>query len=118
MEYKHTTTSFFLSFQRGQIFVIDQVLAGIKPELYVLKNLKNVKLKPKFYKEQLRLAPDPAKVPFEIEQVLDERMTRKNGKELYVRNVIIQLGNFHSMLCDLIIFTCFSGQILILSFHI
>lgn len=77
----------FLLFQRGQIFVIDKVLAGIQPELYVLKNLKNVTLKPKFYKEQLRIAPDPAKVPFEIEQVLNTRNTRKNGKELFVRNV-------------------------------
>jgi len=60
------------------------VLAGIKPELYVLKDLKNVKLKPKFYKQQLRVAPDPTDLPFEIEKVLGERTTRKNGKEIFV----------------------------------
>lgn len=78
------TEHYISFFQRGQIFVIDKVLAGIKPELFILKNLQNVALKPKFYKEQLRLAPDPTEVPFEIEKILDERTTRKNGKELLV----------------------------------
>lgn len=72
--------------------MIDQVLAGIQPELYVLKNLKNVKIDQKFYKDQLRLAPDPAKIAFEIEQVLDKRNTRKNGKELFVRYLFIKIN--------------------------
>jgi hypothetical protein len=72
------------TFQRGQIFVIDQVLAGIKPELYVLKNLQNVKLKPKFYKEQLRLAPDPTTAVFEVEKILKRRKKNKEEQLLVI----------------------------------
>jgi len=42
--------------------------------------LDNEKQKTQYYAEQLRLAPDPEKIIFEIEEVLDERISKEDGK--------------------------------------
>jgi hypothetical protein len=71
-------------FQRGQVYIVDQVLANIRPPLFKLKDLNGHKLKPNFYSQQLKVAPDPDKVGFEIEKVIATRGS-KDKKEYKVR---------------------------------
>lgn len=72
--------------QRGEIFQISRISAGIRPELYELVDLKNDKVPGRFYRQVLRPAPD-AKDPdfyFEVEDVLKTRGSGKK-KELFVK---------------------------------
>lgn len=72
--------------QRGEIFEIIEVSAGITPELYTLKTLYGDILPENVYGKQLKKAPNPsdAKFQFEIEEILDERGSGKN-KEYFVK---------------------------------
>ena len=60
-------------------------MAGIPPELFILKDLLGETLKAKFYAHQLKLAPDPLKVGFEVERIVGHRTTKDNVKEVKVR---------------------------------
>jgi hypothetical protein len=50
--------------------------------MYKLKDLENAELKARFYGSQLHLAPDPATISYEVENVLATRK-RKNKTEHY-----------------------------------
>ena len=50
------------------------------PPLYTIEDLDNEKQKTQFYAEQLRLAPNPENLAFEIEEVLDEKISKEDGK--------------------------------------
>ena len=67
--------------QRGQIFKIASVDAYVSPEIYTLVDLNGDPFPGKFYRQQLRLAPnanDPDFI-FEIEKVLKKKIDK--GKE-------------------------------------
>lgn len=59
-------------FQRGQIFKISSIEAGINPPLYSLVDLMNDKVPQKYYAKQLTKAPNPnlQKDIFAVEKVL------------------------------------------------
>lgn len=70
--------------QRGEIFQVSRVWAGIEPVLYSLIDLKGDAVPGRFYRQVLRPAPN-GKDPnfnFEIEQVLDSRGTGSNKEYL------------------------------------
>ena len=49
------------------------------PPLYTIEDLDNEKQKTQYYAEQLRLAPDPENLIFEIEEILDEKISKEDG---------------------------------------
>lgn len=54
------------------------------PPIYYLKDLKDDPVPGHFYRQQLRLAPDPKEVLYEIEKTLKKR-TRGGKKEEFVK---------------------------------
>lgn len=69
--------------QRGQIYVISQVLAGDRPVIYRLKDLKGAAVVGTFYKENLRRALPPEQ-GYHPMTVLKTR-TRKGKVEKFVK---------------------------------
>jgi hypothetical protein len=83
--------------QRGQIFQIKKISAGILPELYSLKDLMNDDYPGFYYRQQLVKAPDPnfKRDFFAIEKILKTKYVNKEKyflvKYLYYPNKFNQL---------------------------
>ncbi len=85
IDYLGKKPSFYKSFDlsRGQIYkVVEKDSRPGQPTVYTLADLNNKVLARKFYREQLRPAPDPSTVMFPIQSILSR--TKRNGKE-YVK---------------------------------
>ena len=69
--------------QRGQLYIVDRILSGEKPEIYYLKDLWGDPVPGTFYRPQLHKTQAPEKGQFfKIEKVLQSK--RVAGKKLYL----------------------------------
>lgn len=69
-------------FQRGQIYYISKVDASTEPPIYYLNDLADDVVPGHFYKQQLRLAPDPKTIMYEIEKTLKTRTVKGKKQKL------------------------------------
>lgn len=65
--------------------MIKKVEARVPKPLYTLSDTQGDPVKGRFYRQQLRPAPDPEEFPYEIEKILDHR-TLPNGKKQILGN--------------------------------
>lgn len=68
--------------QRGEIFSIRSVDSRHSPYMYELREYDGTPVPGKYYFEELKSAPNPANIEFEIENIIDERKQR--GKKQYL----------------------------------
>ena len=81
--------------QRGQLYIVDRVLAGEKPEIYYLKDLLGAKVPGTFYGPQLHKTSPPKKGEFfKIEKILKTKKVK--GKVLYLVKYLFYPDKFNS----------------------
>jgi hypothetical protein len=72
---------FITFFQRGAIHKISKVLGGVSPPLYILSDLQDHRVKGHYYAEQLKIAPKPDDLVFEVEKIIKKKKIR--GKNYF-----------------------------------
>ena len=84
--------------QRGQIFQIDQVNAGVLPPLFTLIDLMKDKVAGHYYFEQLTRAPTPNYQTdfFLVEKVLGEKTVR--GEKYYLVKFLYYPSKFNQFI--------------------
>ena len=70
------------SFQRGAIYKIAKVLAGVSPPLFILSDLQDTRVKGHYYAEQLKIAPNPDNISFEVEKIVKKKKIK--GKTYFL----------------------------------
>lgn len=68
-----------ISFQRGQLFTISKVKAGIEPELFQLKDLQGDNYPGFYYRQQSKksVAPNYKKDYFSVERVIKKKVKKE-----------------------------------------